>query len=133
MFHQYRKIYTKIITLIKVCQSWVFTPPNSPFFVRIFFMFEENPMGNLIFSITSFTSLIYCSLNNHWRELIFWPSALPFEWITLCIAWLASLMSLQIFTIFSLSLLPSKIFHNIFVTFFPMCIVSKKWTIYRCS
>jgi hypothetical protein len=41
-------MYTKIITLMKVSQSCVFTPPNSPFFVKILFMFEEKHVGNLI-------------------------------------------------------------------------------------
>ena len=132
MFHQYTNIYTKIITLMKVCQSWVFTPPNSPFFVRIFFIFEENPVGNLIFSITSLTSLIFYFMSNHWRVLIFLESPSLFQRITLCNAWLASLMSLQILTIFSLSLLPSIIHHKVFVTFFLMCIVSNKWTIFIC-
>jgi hypothetical protein len=38
-----------IITLMNVCQSCVLTPPKLPFFIKIFCMFDENPVGNLIF------------------------------------------------------------------------------------
>ena len=48
IYDQYRNMYTKIITLMKVCQSCVFTLPNSHFFVKILFMFEEKHVGNLI-------------------------------------------------------------------------------------
>ena len=111
-----------------------FYPPNSPFFVKIFFMFEEKPVGNLILWMTSFTSFLCCSVNKNGR--LFWsstPSDL-FEYrITLWIAWLTSWMSVQILTIFSLSLLPSMIHHNVSITFFPICIVSKKWDIFISS
>ena len=117
-----------LITLTKVCQSCVFTPPNSPFFVKIFFMFEHKTVGNLIFWMTFFTPFLCFYVNNHGR--LFWSPSL-FDRITLSIAWLASRMSLQILTIFSLSLLPAMIRHNVSVTFFPICIVSNKWTIFR--
>ena len=55
---------------MKVCQSCVFTPTNSPFFVKILFMFKEKPMGNLILQMASFTSLLYFFVNNHGR--LFW-------------------------------------------------------------
>jgi hypothetical protein len=41
--------YNLLITLMNVCHSCVLTPPKSPFFVKIFCMFDENPVGNLIF------------------------------------------------------------------------------------
>jgi hypothetical protein len=41
--------YNLLITLMNVCHSCVLTPPKSPFFVKIFLMFDENPIGNLIF------------------------------------------------------------------------------------
>ena len=125
--------YNLLITLMNVCQSCVLTPPKSPFLVKIFCMFDENPVGNLIFRMTSFTILLCCSINNQ-GILLFCSRRFPLKLIiTLCNAWLASWMSLQIFPILSLSILPSKIHHNNFVTFFPICIVSNKWTICRCS
>jgi hypothetical protein len=132
--HTDNEIYYRLmITLMNVCQSCVLTPAKSPFFIKIFFMFDEKPVGNLIFFMTSLTILLCCSVK-HQGRLIFcwWPSPLELM-ITLCNAWLASWMSLQIFPIFSLSVLPSNIHHNIFVMFFPICIVSNKWTICRCS
>ena len=66
----YSNIYTRIITLMKICQSCVFTPPRSPFLVKIFFMLEQNPLGNLIFHMTSYTSLLLCSINNLGSEII---------------------------------------------------------------
>ena len=114
---------------MKVCQSWVFTPPNSPFFIKILFMFEANPIGNLIFRMSSFTILLCCSINNQGR-LVFCSRPSPLELIiTLCKAWLASRMSQQIFPILSLSILPSNIHHNNSIMFFPICIVSNKWNI----
>ena len=90
---------------MKVCQSCVFTPPNSPFFVKILFMFEAKPVGNLILWMTSFTSFLCWFFNNHGG--LFWSSN-PYDLfeyrITLHIAWLASWMSVQFLTIFSLSL-----------------------------
>ena len=132
MFHQCTNIYNKIITLMNICQSWVFMPPNSPFFVKDILYVWRNLVGNIIFSITSLTSFLCYSINNHERALIFLSSPLLLEWIALCIAWLAS-MPLQILTIFSLFLLPSKVLHKVYVTFFSMCILSNKWTISRCS
>ena len=121
---QYMKYTSEYIMKLQIHQH---------FFVRIFFMFEQNLVGNLIFSITYLTYFICCFVNNHGRALIFWVSPSLFEQITLCIAWLASLMSLQILTFLSLSLLPSDIFHKVSIMFFSMCIVSNKWTIYRFS
>jgi len=129
-----KKIYNNLlITLMNVCQSCVLTPPKSPFLVKIFCMFDENPVGNLIFRMTSFTIFLCCSINNQGR-LVFCSRPSPLELIiTLCKAWLASRMSQQIFPILSLSVLPSNIHHNNFVMFFSICIVSNKWTICRCS
>ena len=59
-----------IITFMKIFLSCVFTPAKSPFFVMIFFMFEQNPLGNLIFRMTSFTTLLCYSNNNHGSEFI---------------------------------------------------------------
>lgn len=120
--YQNRNTCTKIITLMKLCQSWVFTPPNSPFFVNILLMFEENLVGNLILWMTSFIALHCFSINNHGRELIVW-SLLLFSWTTLHNAWFPSLMSLQILIIFYLLLLPSKIHHNIYIKFFLISII----------
>ena len=125
--------YNLLITLMNVCQSCVLTLPKSPFLVKIFCMFNENPIGNLIFQMTSFTIFLCCSINNQGR-LVFCSRPSPLELIiTLCKAWLASRMSQQIFPILSLSVLPSNICHNNSVMFFPMCIVSNKWTMCRCS
>jgi hypothetical protein len=52
--------YNLLITLMNVCQSCVLTPPKSPFFVKIFCMFDKNLVGNLIFRMTSFTILLCC-------------------------------------------------------------------------
>ena len=94
-------MYTKIITLMKVCQSCFLTPPNSPFFIKIFFMFESKPMGNLILWMTSFTSLLCFSVNNHGRLFRSSNPSYLFEYrITLRIAWLASWMSVQILKFF---------------------------------
>jgi hypothetical protein len=59
--------YNLLITLMNVCQSCVLTLPKSPFLVKIFCMFDENPIGNLIFRMTSFTIFLYCSVNNQGR------------------------------------------------------------------
>ena len=125
--------YNLLITLMNVCQSCVLTTPKSPFLVNIFCMFDENPIGNLIFRMTSFTILLCCSVNNQGRLVFCWgPSPLELI-ITVCKAWLASWMSQQIFPILSLSVLPSNIHHNNYVMFFLICIVSNKWTICRCT
>jgi hypothetical protein len=80
-----KKIYYNIlITLMNVCQSCVLTPPKSPFLVNIFCMFDENPVGNLIFHMTSFTILLCCSVNIQGR-LVFYSRPSPLELIiTLC-------------------------------------------------
>ena len=132
--HTNKKIYYNLlITLMNVCQSCVLTMPKSPFLVKIFCMFDENPVGNLIFRMTSFTILLCCSINNQGR-LVFCSRPSPLDLIIkLFNAWLASWMSQQIFPILSLSVLPSNIHHNKSVMFFPICIVSNKWTICRCS
>ena len=70
---QTRKNYmdiTIIITLMKTCQSCVLTPTKSPFLVMIFFKFAQKLMGNLIFRITSLTTLLCCSVNIHGIEFI---------------------------------------------------------------
>jgi hypothetical protein len=41
--------YNLLINLMNVCQSCVLTPAKSPFLVKIFCMFDENPVENLIF------------------------------------------------------------------------------------
>ena len=61
---------TIIITLMKKCQSCVFTTTKSLFFVIIFFNFAQKPMGNLIFCITSLTTLLCYSVNIHGIEFI---------------------------------------------------------------
>ena len=61
---------TIIITLMKTCQSCVLTPAKSPFFVMIFFKFSQNIVGNLIFRITSLTTLLCYSVNIHGIEFI---------------------------------------------------------------
>ena len=97
---------------MNVCQSCVFTPPKSLFLLNIFFMLDENPIENLIFFITSFTILLCCSIKHQGRLIFCWhPSPLELM-ITLCNVWLASWMSLQIFPILSLSILPCNIRHN---------------------
>jgi hypothetical protein len=63
--------YNLLITLMNVCQSCVLTPPKSPFLVKIFCMFDENPVRNLIFQMTSFTTLLCCSINNQGRLVFF--------------------------------------------------------------
>ena len=124
---------TIIITLKKTCQSCVLTPAKSPFFVMIFFKFAQNPVGNLIFCITSLTTLLCCSVNIHGIEFILTWSLLLWNWMTSFITWLLSWMSLQAFTALSFSLLSSNSHHNVSITFFPICIVSNKWAICRCS
>ena len=47
-----------------------FDPPKSLFSVMIFFKFAQNPVGNLIFRITSLTTLLCCSVNIHGIEFI---------------------------------------------------------------
>ena len=42
-----------------------FDPAKSPFLVMIFFKFAQNLVGNLIFRITSLTTLLCCSVNIH--------------------------------------------------------------------
>ena len=61
---------TIIINLMKTCQSCVLTPTTSPFLVMIFFKFAQKPVGNLIFHITSLTTLLCCSVNIHGIEFI---------------------------------------------------------------
>ncbi len=76
--------YNLLITLMNVCQSCVLTPQKSPFFVNIFCMFDKNPVGNLIFRMTSFKILLYYSINNQGR-LVFYIRPSPLELIrTLC-------------------------------------------------
>ena len=54
-----------------------FDPRKITFFVMIFFKFAQNPMGNLIFCITSLTTLLCCSVNIHGIEFILiWSSLL---------------------------------------------------------
>ena len=124
---------TIIINFMKTCQSCVFTPAKSPFFVMIFFKFAQNPMGNLIFCINSFTTLLCCSVNIHGIELILIWSLLLWNLMASFIAWFPSWMSLQTFTSFSFSLLSSNSHHNVSVTFLLICIVSNRWSICRCS
>ena len=47
-----------------------FDPRKITFFVMIFFKFTQNPVGNLIFRITSFTTLLCFSVNIDGIELI---------------------------------------------------------------
>ena len=61
---------TIIITFMKTCKSCIFTPMKSPFFVMIFFMFAQNPIGNLIFHVTYFTTLLCCSIHIHGIDFI---------------------------------------------------------------
>ena len=61
---------TIIITFMKTCQSCVFTLVKSPFFVMIFFMFAQNPVGNLIFRMNSFTKLLCFYINIHASDFI---------------------------------------------------------------
>ena len=128
------KIYmdTIIITFLNRCQPRVFTPTKSLFFVIIFFLFTQNPVGNLIFRMNSFTKLC-CSVNIHGSEFLLIFLLLLWNWMTYFIAWFPSWMSLQILTSIYFSLLPSNIFHNVPVTFFPICTVSNIWAIHRCS
>ena len=68
---------TIIFTFMKTCQSCIFTPSKSPLFVMIFFIFAQNPVGNLIFCITSLRTLLCCSVNIHGIEFILiWSSLL---------------------------------------------------------
>ena len=129
------KLYdiTIIITLMKTFQSCILTPAKSPFLVMIFFKFAQNTVGNLIFCITYLTTLLCCSINIHGKEFVLTWSLLVWNWMTYFIAWLLSWMSLQYFTTLSFSLLSSSSHHNVSVTFFPICIVSNKWAICRCS
>ena len=120
---------TIIITLMKTCQSCVLTPTKSPLLVMIFFKFAQNPMGNLIFRITSLTKLLCCSVNIHGIEFILTCSPLVWNWMTYFIAWLLSWMYLHTFTTLLFSLLCSSSCHKVSVTFFPICIVSNKWAI----
>ena len=109
-----------------------FDPRKITFFM-IFFKFTQNPVGNLIFCITSLTTLLLCSVNIHGIEFILIWSPLLWNWMMSFIAWLDSWMSLQILTIFSFSLLPSNIHHNVSATFFLIWIVSNIWAICWCS
>ena len=99
---------------MKVCQSWFFTLPNSSFFVNIFFMFEENSVGNLILRMTYFTTLRSCCVNNH--GMLFQSTPLIFESIIFFITWLSSWMSLEILTFFL-----CRSFHLRFSTTFLLC------------
>ena len=47
-----------------------FNPCKITFFVIIFFNFAQNQVGNLIFHITSLTTLLCCSINIHGIEFI---------------------------------------------------------------
>ena len=132
---KWKKNYMDItitITLMKTCQSCVLTPAKSPFLVMIF-KFAQKPVGNLIFRITSLTTLLCYSVNIHGIEFILTWSPLLWNWMTSFIAWFLSWISLQAFTTLSFSLLSSNSLHNVSVTFFPICIVSNKWAICRCS
>ena len=125
---QTRKNYmdiTIIITLMKTCQSCVLNLAKSPFLVMIFFKFAQNPVGNLIFCITSLTTLLCCFVNIHGIEFILTWSLLLWNWMTSFIAWLLSWMSLHTFTTLYFSLLSSSSRHKVSVTFFSICIVSK--------
>ena len=124
---------TIIITLMKTCQSCILTPTKSPFFVMTFFKFAQNSVENLIFHITSLTTLLCCFVNIHGIGFILIWSLLLWNWVTSFIAWLHYWMSLQTFTILSFSLLSSSSRHNVSVTFLAICIVSNKWAICRCS
>ena len=47
-----------------------FDPRKITFFVMIFFKFAQNPVGNLIFRITSLTTLLLFSVNIHGIDFI---------------------------------------------------------------
>ena len=111
-------MHTVIITFMKICQSCFFTPAKSPFFVMIFIMFTQNPMGNLFFHVTSFTTLLCRSINIHGSDFILIWSLFLWNWMTSSIACFPSWLPLKILTILSLSLLPSNIHHNVSPTFF---------------
>ena len=59
-----------------------FDPRKITFFVMIFFKFTQNPVGNLIFCITSLTTLLCCSVNIHGIEFILTSSPLLWNWMT---------------------------------------------------
>ena len=107
--------------------------PKFTFFDMRWFMFIENPVGNHIFFMSSFIALLCCFNNNQLRALVSIWSPLLFDQMTFFIAWLDSSMSLQILIILSLSCLPSKIFNNVSITFFPICKGSNKFMIRICS
>ena len=77
---------TTIITFMKTCQLCVLTLAKSPLFVMIFFMFAQNPVGNLIFRMTSFTTLLCCSISIHGSEFILIWSMFLWNWMTYFIA-----------------------------------------------
>ena len=124
---------TIIIILMKTCQSCVLTPAKSPFLVMIFFKFAQNPVGNLIFRITSLTTLLCCSVKIHGIEFILTCSLLVWNWMMSFIAWFLSWISLHTFTTLYFSLPSSSSRHKVSVTLFLICIVSNKWAICRCS
>ena len=85
------------------------------------------------FRMTSFMALLFCFVNIQGRTLALIWSPLLFGSTIFFIAWLKSQISLQILTSFSLSCLPSNIFHSVSITFFQLCIVSNKCIISRFS
>ena len=110
-----------------------FDPRKITFFVMIFFKFTQNPVGNLIFRITSLTTLLCCSVNIHGIEFILTCSPLLWNWMMSFVAWFLYWIYLQDFTTLSFSLLSSSTRHKVSITFLPICIVWNKWAIYRCS
>ena len=124
---------TIIITLMKTCQSCVLTPAKSPFLVMIFFKSAQNPVGNLIFHITSLTTLLCCSINIHGIEFILTYSPLVWNWWRLSLhgCFLECLCKLS--QLYLSVLLSSRSHHKVSVTFFPIWIVSNIWEICRCS
>ena len=110
---------------MNACESWVLTRPKSPVCVKIFCMFDENPVGNLIFWMTYFISFLCCFVNNHGR-IIFQSPSTPLEIITLCNAWLDYAMSLKNFQFYL-----CQSFHLIFSISFMLH--SSRYALYRTN
>ena len=129
IYYKYKRPW---LTLMKVCQSCVFSlGPNSLFLDMRLLIFIANPLGSWIFPMTYFMALLCYFVNNQGRAFALMWSPLLFDSMIFFIAWLESSFLLQILASFSLSHLPSNIFHSVLITFFPICIVSNKCTIPR--
>ena len=124
---------TIIITLMKTCQSCVLTPAKSPFLVMIFFKFAQILVSKFNFPHYFFDNIALLLRKHPWNWVYINLFSIGMKLDDVFHCMVAFLNVLQYFKTLSLSLLSCSSHHKVSVTFFPICIVSNKWAICRCS